>query len=283
MATPWNRAADRYVTEWMPRFRPYHLDLVRELALEEGQRVLVPTSGPGAEVLALAHAVGAQGRVRSTDMSSGMVDVCAASVQSAGFGARVSCEVADAADTAGGPFDAIVCAFGLWQIERRDETLAAWGKALAPGGKIGILISGPPDADDMFEAMNETLRELEPHYPRPKTRILAERDSLQKLLAAADLAIVRLTVVRHTMTFKSLEAFVDAMKEGCTWRRIADQIGEERSHRVALRFYEKMGGDPTMALSFRPPSTIVIAARPGDDVRLEGRPSVRVPSMTNEG
>jgi ubiquinone/menaquinone biosynthesis C-methylase UbiE len=283
MATPWNRAADRYVTEWMPRFRPYHLDLVRELALEEGQRVLVTTSGPGAEVLALAHAVGGPGHVRSTDMASGMVDYCAGAVQSAGFQDRVACAVADAADTTGGPWDAIVCAFGLWQIENRDETLASWTKGLATGGKIGILISGPPDADDVFESLNEVLRELEPHYPRPKTRILAERDSLQKMLSAAGLSIVRLTVVRHTMTFKSLEAFVDAMKEGCTWRRIADQLGEERAHRVALRFYEKMGGDPTMPLSFRPPSTIVIAARPGDDVRLEGRPSVRVPSMTNEG
>ena len=69
MATPWNRAADRYVTEWMPRFRPYHLDLVRELALEEGQRALVVTSGPGAEVLAVANAVGPKGHVRSTDMA----------------------------------------------------------------------------------------------------------------------------------------------------------------------------------------------------------------------
>ena len=280
MATPWNRAADRYVTEWMPRFRPYHLDLVRELALEEGQRALVVTSGPGAEVLAVANAVGPKGHVRSTDMASGMVDYCGGAVKAAGFDDRVTCAVADAADTTGGPWDAIVCAFGLWQIENRDETLAAWSKALAPHGKVGILISGPPDADDVFESMNEVLRELEPHYPRPKTRILAERDALQKMLATAGLSIVRLTVVRHTMTFKSLEAFVDAMKEGCTWRRIADQLGEERAHRVALRFYEKMGGDPTQPLSFRPLSTIVLAGRPGEDVRLDGRPSVRVPSAT---
>ncbi len=277
MATPWNRAADRYVTEWMPRFRPYHLNLVTELALEDGHRVLVPTSGPGAEVLALALAVGRSGHVRSTDMASGMVDVCSRAVQDAGFDDRVVCAVADAADTTGGPWNAIVCAFGLWQIENREATLSAWSEGLAPGGKLGLLISGPPDADDAFETMNEALRELEPHYPRPKTRVLAERDSLQEMLSAAGLAIVRHTVVRHTMTFPSLEGFVEAMKEGCTWRRIADQLGDERAHRVARRFFEKMGGDPAAPLSFRPPSTIVIAARPGDEVRLEGRPSVRVP------
>ncbi len=280
MGTPWNRAADRYVSEWVPRFRPYHVDLIEQLALDPGQRVLVTTCGPGTEVLSVARAVGTTGHVRATDMASGMVDVCAASITEAGFTDRVTCAVADAADTSGGPWDAVVCAFGLWQIENRDETIAAWAKALAPGGKLGILISGPPDADDAFESMNEVLRELEPHYPRPKTRILAARDSLQAMLASAELSIVRLTVVRHTMSFRSLEAFVDAMKEGCTWRRIADQLGEERAHRVALRFFEKMGGDPTQPLSFRPPSTIVIAARPGEEVRLEGRPSVRVPRAT---
>ncbi len=53
MATPFDRAAKRYIEEWVPRFVPYHLDLVRELALTSGQRVLVTRCGPGAEVLAV--------------------------------------------------------------------------------------------------------------------------------------------------------------------------------------------------------------------------------------
>src|SRR5690242_1791994 len=38
MATPWDRAAAKYIEEWVPRFVPYHVDLVRELALAQGQR-----------------------------------------------------------------------------------------------------------------------------------------------------------------------------------------------------------------------------------------------------
>ena len=57
MATPWDRAAAKYIEEWVPRFVPYHVDLVRELALAQGQRVLVVSSGPGSEVLAVARAV----------------------------------------------------------------------------------------------------------------------------------------------------------------------------------------------------------------------------------
>src|SRR4051812_28616351 len=70
MGTPWDRAAARYLEEWVPRFVPYHLDLVQELALAQGQRVLVASAGPGAEVLAVARAVGDRGAVRATDASA---------------------------------------------------------------------------------------------------------------------------------------------------------------------------------------------------------------------
>jgi len=76
MATPFDHAAQRYLDEWVPRFVPYHLDLVRELALAQGQRVLVARSGPGAEVLAVSRAVGPLGSVRATDPSAEMVRIC---------------------------------------------------------------------------------------------------------------------------------------------------------------------------------------------------------------
>ena len=52
MATPWDRATEGYVAEWLPRFTPYQVDLVEELALEgTAARVLVPCCGTGAEVI----------------------------------------------------------------------------------------------------------------------------------------------------------------------------------------------------------------------------------------
>ncbi len=77
MGTPWDRAAAKYLEEWVPRFVPYHLDLVQELVLAQGQRVLVTSTGPGAEVLAVARAVGDKGVVRATDASEELVAMCA--------------------------------------------------------------------------------------------------------------------------------------------------------------------------------------------------------------
>ncbi len=275
MATPWDRAAPGYLDEWVPRFVPYHLDLVRELALTPGARVLVVSAGPGSEVLAVARTIGERGRVLATDKSDEMVRICREQVKSSGF-ANVETRVADAAEASGGPWDAIVCAFGLWQIEDRGALIRAWAEALAPSGKVGVLTWGPPDRDGPFEILASCVSELEPAFHVPSPHLLAEREAMAQLFDEGGLGMVRHTVVRHTLAFTSAERFVQSVKEACTWRRLWEQMGSERFARVSARFYEKIGG-PDAPLSFDSPATIAIGGLPGAEITLENRPSLRVP------
>jgi protein-L-isoaspartate O-methyltransferase len=276
MATPWDRAAAGYLEEWVPRFVPYHLDVVRELAVRPGQRVLVTSAGPGAEVLAVAREVGKEGFVRATDKSDEMVRFLRDSVRAAGFDGYVSCETADAADASGGPWDAILCAFGLWQLEDRSAVLRAWGDAIAPQGKVGVITWGPAVEDGPFERLRRCLQEIEPDQHTPDTHVVADRESMAKMFEESGLEMVRHTVVTHTLSFRSAETFVRAMTEACTWRRTLEDLGEERMHRIAARFYETTGG-PDAPLTFQPPATIAIAAHPGAEVELAHRPSLRPP------
>ena len=278
MATPWDRAAQGYIEEWVPRFVPYHLDLVGEMKLEPGQKVLVTCAGPGSEVLAVARAVSPGGTVRATDASGEMIKHCCEQTDAAGF-TNVHCEQADASDASGGPWDAVVCAFGLWQLPDRINVLRSWKKQLAHKGKVGIITWGPPEENDPFERVSRCLAHLEPDYDAPSPRILSERDSMAQMFEEAQLVMVRHTVVRHTMTFKSAEAFFVALKEACTWRRVWDELGESRMSRVAARFYGLMGG-PDQPLSWDPPATLAIAGLAGDEVELASRrSSVRIPAV----
>lgn len=279
MGTPWDRAAAGYLEQWVPRFVPYHADLVRELAIEHGGRVLVVSAGPGAEVLAIARAVGEGGYVRATDTSREMVRICRERLEGAQLPARVECGVADATDASGGPWNAVVCAFGLSQLPSRHEAMRAWGRALAPRGKVGILAWGPPDPEDVFERMRECLREVEPSREASHSHVQAERDAMGAMFGAAGLAMVRHTVVRHTLGFESAESLVRALREACTWRRIWEELGDARFERVVARFYEQCGG-PDEPISFEPPATLAIAALPGAEVDLEHRPSVRASLST---
>jgi ubiquinone/menaquinone biosynthesis C-methylase UbiE len=274
MGTPWDRAAAGYVEEWVPRFVPYHLDLVREMALREGDRVLVTSAGPGAEVLAVARAVGPNGFVRATDKSGEMVRICREQVERANLGAHVECVQADALDAKGGLWDAVICAFGLWQLRSRRDALQSWAKELAPRGKVGVITWGPGDPGEPFEKLDLSLRDLEPDLVVPDVRAYASREAMAAMFEDASLSMVRHTIVRHTLGFKSAEAFVRAMREGCTWRRVWEEIGDERMERVAARFYAS-GGGPDSPLSFDPAATLAIAALPGAEVELAHRPSVR--------
>jgi ubiquinone/menaquinone biosynthesis C-methylase UbiE len=279
MATPFDRAARRYIEEWVPRFVPYHLDLVRELALAQGQRVLVARCGPGAEVLAVARAVGDKGKVRATDPSAELIGICDEQVKKAGFPA-VSCERADASDIGEGDWNAIVCAFGLWTLTDRSTVLKAWAGSLAPHGKVGVLTFGPPDDADPFEILARALHDLEPASVAKPPRIEASRESFVKTFEDGGLALVRHTVLRHTVSFPTAEDFCAAIREGRTWRNIWEELGPERMGRVTARFYDQVGG-PTAPLVFEPAATLAIAALPGAEVELAVRPSVVAPRLSS--
>jgi SAM-dependent methyltransferase len=268
MGTPWDRAAAGYLEEWVPRFVPYHLDLVRELTLAPGERVLVTSSGPGSEVLAIARAIGEKGFVRATDRSTEMVRLAREHTGRAALAATIECHVADASEATGGPWDAIVCAFGLWQIAERRAALEAWQGALAATGKVGIITWGPDEAHQPFERLRACLEELEPGRSVPRAHVLAERPAMAKMFEEAGLEMVRCTIVRHTLTFTNAEAFVRAMREACTWRKVWEELGDARLERVAARFYDTVGG-PDAPISFDAPATVAIATHPGADVVLE--------------
>jgi SAM-dependent methyltransferase len=261
MATPWDRAAAGYLEEWVPRFVPYHLDLVREMALPPKGRFLVTSAGPGAEVLAVARVVGEGGFVRATDKSAEMVRICSDQVARARLPARIECAVADAGDASGGPYDGVLCAFGLWQFTDRALALRAWRDALQPRGKVGVITWGPSDPSEPFAKLGAILRELEPGSVLPDPHVQAEREAMMAMFEQAGLVMVRHTVVRHTLGFKSAEAFVRALREACTWRRVWEELGDARLERVAARFYEWCGG-PDEPLSFDPAATLAIAVLP---------------------
>lgn len=277
MGTPWDRAGARYIEEWVPRFVPYHLDLVQELVLAPGHKALVVSAGFGAEVLAIARAVGDKGHVRATETSAEMVGIASAQVKKAGF-TNITVERAEPTDASGAKWNAVVCAFGLWKIKDRLGALKSWAASLAPTGKVGVLTFGPSTEEDPFAMLTASLRELEPSAVATPAGIPADRDAMATMFEEAGLSLIRHTVLQHPVTFTTAEAFVEAIREGRTWRTVWEELGDERMNRVTAHFFDKMGG-PTEPLSFEPVVTLAIAALPGAEVELLTRPSAKAPPL----
>lgn len=141
--------------------------------------------------------------------------------------------------------------------------------------------SVPPTSTIRSKILARALQELEPDATTKPPRIDSTRDSISRTFEDGGLALVRHTMLRHTVSFPTAEAFVAAIREGRTWRNVFDELGPERMGRVTARFYDQVGG-PTAPLVFEPAATLAIAALPGAEVELAARPSVVAPRLSVE-
>ncbi len=276
VGTRWDRSSTVFIEEWLPRLSPYQLDLSRELGLRDGERILVPAAGP--DVLAFARAVAPKGTVRATETRSGSRSACTKRLQEAGFSELATVVDAPPTDTVGAPFDVILCAFGLREVVDHRAALVAWRDALTPKGKVGLLIGGPADPDDPRQWFARAAREVDPSLDFTTERLDTERGALSFLMESAGLALVRHTVVSHTITFHSTEEFVRALCAASEWRDTHAKLGPAVAARITARVCERAGG-PDKPIVWNPAATIAISGLPGAEIELPHRPSVRIPAV----
>src|SRR5262245_40391612 len=135
----WDRASPGYLAEWLPHFAPYEADLATELCLKEGDRVV---STAGSEVVALARAVGERGHVVAFDPNDDVVVLCKERVAAAELGERITCT----STPGGGPYQAAASAFSFDHVH-------LLGDLIAPAGKLGVIVWGPPVDGDPERAL----------------------------------------------------------------------------------------------------------------------------------
>lgn len=257
----WDRAAQQYADFWVPRLIPYHHDLVRKCAPRPRERVLVTSVGPGAELLPLSRALQNQGVLAATDPSEAMIVHARDTVVASEIALPVELRVADANDTLGQRWDLIINAFSFWQLPNRLDTLRAWRNALTYGGRLALLVWGPPDPSGPFEQAGAALREAEPDVAH-ETHLLdyAARQPMAEMLSHAGLRLVLHAVVRHPMEFPSAEGFFRAMCNGGSFLHVCKLLGTERMRKVETCFYSRLTPpSPRTPLAFAPAATIAIA------------------------
>jgi hypothetical protein len=265
----WDRASPGYLAEWQPHFAPYEHDLAAELCLHEGDHVI---STAGTEALVLARAVGKSGRVHAFDASDEVRVLCKELVAAAGLEDRV--EISSAPK--GAPAHAAVSAFALVTADDPVAHVRALGELIAPAGKVGVIVWGPPVDDDPERAFARIVDELHPEIGASFEPTGVDRPSLSALFEAAGLALVRHTIVSHTLVFQRAERFALSLLGARTYGPKLAALGQEAVAAALARFYQRYAeGEP---ISYSPAATIVIGAHHGAEVELPHRPSVRVPT-----
>ena len=124
--------------------------LARRLGLMAGQRVLDVASGPGSTALMLAREL--EVSVVGVDLGEAAVATASEAARSAGLGASVSFQLADAERLPfpDASFDAVICECALCTFPNKIRAAAELARVLRPGGRVGITdVTVEPDRLNM--------------------------------------------------------------------------------------------------------------------------------------
>lgn len=158
-----DRASATYEDVDVDFFTRWGRRLVELSAIGPGDRVLDVGCGSGAVMLPAAEAVGATGRVTAIDLAPGMVRRCTELCRARAL-EHVEVLEGDAEEPPidGGSFDAVLAGLLVFFLPDPDAALAAYRKALVPGGRLAFSTFGQED-----ERFRSVFAAIAAHAPSP--------------------------------------------------------------------------------------------------------------------
>jgi SAM-dependent methyltransferase/ketosteroid isomerase-like protein len=258
LAQAWDDAAAGYETYFVPRFEPWTVEAVDALArvgkkLPQGP-VLVPCCGPGQELLRLAVAFPDR-EVIGIDLSPGMVERARMRI---GGTTGIWVEEGDAtalAERFSGVASGVLSCFGLQQIPEPERALEQWGRCLARGGVLAVML-WPSESRDSgpFDLVRRLVRE------RTELPDTSWESRLAAALGRAGLETLEDRVVVHPMEHEGPEAFFDALAGSGPLRSLARSKGATFMAELRAAF---VAASPKGRIVHSPRARFLLARRPG--------------------
>ena len=141
----------------------------RDLAVQQGERVLEIGFGTGNSLIDLANATGDTGGVTGIDISRGMLEVARKKIEQAGLSSRVDLRIADARSLPleDNTFDAAFTSFTLelFPLEDIPKVLAEVARVLKVGGRLGVVSMALAAANERDSALEKTYKWMHVHFP----------------------------------------------------------------------------------------------------------------------
>jgi ubiquinone/menaquinone biosynthesis C-methylase UbiE len=208
----WSSHANAYDVWFAPLTARFAKDVVTELGLGPGARVLDVGAGTGSFTIAAAR-TGAD--VLATDFAPGMINALRANVSAAGLVARTAVMDGQALDLHDHTFDAAASLLGLVYFPDLAAGARELRRVLRIGGRAAIVTWAP----DGFAVQRIVLDALERVLPdeqlRPTTLPplfrLTDPSTVEMLLVEAGFASVDVRVLEHIWRIPEPEAFFQSL------------------------------------------------------------------------
>ncbi|WP_439519323.1 class I SAM-dependent methyltransferase [Hydrogenophaga sp.] len=237
----WDLAADDYEPLWQAQLAPAQTELLAQVALAPGERVLDVACGTGLITLPAARAVGPRGTVRGVDLSGRMVQATLHRARALKLhhveAERMDAEQLDLSDAG---FDVALCAFGLMYLPEPERALQELRRVLRRGGRLGLAVWGERARcgwSALFPIVDaEVASEVCPLFFR-----LGQGDALARLCAQAGFIDVRTERISTTLHYADADEACRAAFAGgpvaLAWSRMG-QTARERVCAAYLRAIE---------------------------------------------
>lgn len=146
VAELFDRSSETYDSVGVESFSVIARQLLADVGLVGGERVLDVGCGRGAVLFAAAEQVGEAGSVTGIDLAPGMIDRTVADIRARGL-VNVQALLMDAQepDLPSADFDAVLASAVLFFLPDPLAGLRAWHRLLRPGGRLGVTSFGGND------------------------------------------------------------------------------------------------------------------------------------------
>lgn len=263
IAQVYTSISDSYDTVGVQFFSVFARQLVDDVDLRPGERVLDVGTGAGAALLEAAAKVAPGGSALGIDLAPGMVARATASVAERGLtNARVQLGDAQEPGLPLGSYDAVTAALMVFFLPDPAAGVRAWHDVLVPGGRLGLTTFGGDDArwswqDEVFAPYTtEQLRR------RPHASLFSSSDRLHGLLTDAGFVQPTSTIRLHEVVFADAEQWVrfsQSNGQRAFWDRVpprsrAGLYGAVHDHLAAI-------AEPDGSIVLRQPIRYTLAYR----------------------
>lgn len=215
IAGVFDRSAATYEDVGVDFFSVFGRNLVDDLAISAGERVLDIGCGRGAVLFPAAERVGATGSVTGIDLAPTMVELAAAEARHRGLEQRgleqiVRVEVMDAQepDLPRGAFDVVASSQVIFFLPDPELALRNWRELLVHHGRLGFTTFAGDD--EAWSWLGDVFREFRPPGVHRATQMtednpFASTENIERLVTGASFHDVVSHVRVHETTFRDAD------------------------------------------------------------------------------